>query len=202
MTTARKLLALAAALLALPAAAQERAATAASRGKVGIGVGLSTAGNLNTSQYVLVPINATPSLRVEPLAGWSRSDVDSEVRGFAPAAGKTSDFALGAGVFWVSAIAPQAQLYLGGRLLLQWQSFREAGPAPDRWERRNTILAPALGAEWAPHARVAFGAEAMLGLVRYGDTEFTNGANGVRTTADGGSGSFTQGTVFVRFYLL
>jgi hypothetical protein len=96
-------------------------------------------------------------------------------------------------------VAQQVQLYLGGRLSSQWQSVKDN--AGNKAERRNTILAAALGGEYLPVPRVAFGGELQLGYISYGDTDFT-AANGASVSGGGGSGSATQGTLFVRFYLL
>lgn len=208
MKTTLRTISLAAALaLAAPAVAQDRGGAAVPPGgRVGLGVGLSTAGSSSTSQLVAVPINVSPRLRLEPLLGWARYEIDVPPptfggSPFSPSSGEGSDFTFGFGVFYVAPVASQVQLYAGGRLLSQWESARTAAAAPDRWERRNTILAPTLGAEFLPHPRIALGAEAMLGLVSYGDTKYTDGPTGVTAKGEGGSGSFTQGTLFARFYL-
>jgi hypothetical protein len=197
MKIAPKLAALAALLAAFPAAAQQQAAP--QTGKFGVGIGISTPGSATTSQALFFPINAMPHLRIEPFLGWSTSDVDAAPAGsggaaFAPGPGKSSDFTLGVGGFYVAPVASQLQLYAGGRLASEWESFKDTGGA--KWSRRNTILAPTFGAEWVPHPRIALGADLVLGLVWFGDTEFPNGSSGA-----GGSGSFTQGTLFARFYL-
>jgi hypothetical protein len=200
MMTLVKSAALAAALAAAaPAAAQQQSQAAPQGGKLGIGLGLSTSGSANTAQLVFVPINALPNLRIEPFLGWARADVDAAPAGsggslFTPGSGKSSDFSLGVGGFWVAPVVAQVQLYAGGRLALQWESFKNTAGA--KWERTNFLLAPTFGTEWIPHPRVAIGAEFMLGLLWYGDTDFPNGTSGA-----GGTGSFTQGTLFARFYL-
>jgi hypothetical protein len=201
MKTTMKIAALAAALAALPALAQQptQAAQPNQGGKLGIGVGLTTAGT-NTGTLFFVPINVAPKLRIEPFLGWVRSDIDAAPPGsggafFAPTpSGKSSDFSLGVGGFGVLPIVPTVDLYVGGRLSSEWQYFRDSNG--NKWERRNTILAPVFGGEYLPHPRVALGAELMLGLVWFGDTDFPNGTSGA-----GGTGSFTQGTLFARFYL-
>ncbi len=187
--------------LAVPASAQQKT----ERGNmVGVGVGIGNQGVLDT--LLFVPLNLTPNLRVEPFVGWTRSDIDVAPPGtggafFPPPEGKSSDFTIGAGVFFVQPVATQLQMYGGGRLGLQWQSFKDAGAAPDKAERRNTLLAAVGGAEYLPIPRVALGAELMIGYVSFGDTKFTDGATGASIDGAGGSGSFTQGTIFARIYL-
>jgi hypothetical protein len=197
MKITMKIAALAAALASLPALAQERT-PATQGGKLGVGVGLTSSGSTSTGQALYLPINVGPKLRVEPFMGWDRSDIDAAPAGsggaFFSASGKSSDFTLGVGGFAVLPVAPAVDLYAGGRLASEWQYFRDTNG--NRWERRNTILAPALGGEYYPHPRIALGAELMIALVWFGDTDFPNGSNGA-----GGSGSFTQGTLFARVYL-
>jgi hypothetical protein len=183
-----RLAALAAALaFAAPAAAQQRDAS------VGIGIGL-TDGPFFTGTEIFVPINVSPNLRIEPVIGIDRIDLDA-------GGGEASEFLIGAGVFWVNPIATQANIYVGGRLALNFASFTDAGVNPDEEKRRDFFLGPALGGEWLPHPRIAIGAEAMLGLLNIGDTETTDGVTGVETETPGGSEIATQGTVFVRVYL-
>ena len=149
-----------------------------------------------------MPLNLAPNLRIEPFIGWARSDLDATPPGtlgeaFAPDSGKASDFTLGVGAFYVAPLATQVQVYAGGRLGSQWQSFKNTGGG--KAERRNTLLAVAAGGEYLPVPRVAFGAELQLGYVSYGDTTFSGGGGLVE--GGGGSGSATQATLFARFYL-
>jgi hypothetical protein len=188
-----------AAAIAFPAAAQDRAG----RGRFGVGAGISNGGLMDF--LLFVPINLGPNVRVEPFVGWQRSDVDAAPAGsggaaFAPPPGKSSDFLLGAGLFYVQPVASQVQLYAGGRLGLQWESFRQASPGTEKAERRNTVLAAVAGGEYLLHPRFALGAEAMIAYLGLGDTEFSGGGNPTVEGA-GGSASATQGTIFARVYL-
>jgi hypothetical protein len=171
--------------VAFPAVAQERARA----GRFGLGVGISDGDLFDT--LVFVPMNFN-NLRIEPFIGVDRADTDI--------GGETSDFTLGVGAFFVQPIATPVQMYVGGRLGLNWESSKEAGPTPDKTERRDTILAAVLGGEYLVSPRFAVGAEAMLAYVAVGDTEFTP-FGGPTVEADGGSAVRTQGTIFARVYL-
>jgi len=210
----RAAVALAALALTTPALAQQ---AAKQEPRFGVGVGLTGSavsgsaampgtGTPDFGTLFFVPLNLAPSFRLEPFLGWARADLDATPPGtggqaFAPGlnGAKSSDLTFGVGGFYVAPLAPQVQVYLGGRLASQWQSFHN--DAGFKAERRNTILAAALGGEYLPVPRVAFGGELQLGLIWYGDTDFTLPA-GTTPSGGGGSGSATQGTLFVRFYLL
>jgi hypothetical protein len=150
--------------------------------EVGIGAGITTANpgdGLSTGGVAFVPINLG-QFRIEPFAGWTRASVNHT---------RSSDFLVGVGGFLVKPVAPQVQLYAGGRLGMEWHSTRDAAGNSD--SRRDTLLAGALGGEYLPVQRVALGAELQLALVSIGD-----GNN-----SDGGWATATQATFFARFYL-
>jgi hypothetical protein len=186
--------------LATPAFAQQ---SAKSDARFGLGVGLtatSTSPDLGT--LLFIPLNVAPNIRIEPFIGWARSDMDPTPAGGGSfgsptPGGKSSDFTLGVGAFLVQPVATQVQLYAGGRLGSQWQSFKT--PA-GKIERRNTLLAIAAGGEYMPVPRVAFGAELQIAYLAIGDTKSTATAGG-SVEGGGGSANGTQGTVFARFYL-
>ena len=209
----RAAVALAAVALTTPALAQQ---AVKQEPRFGVGVGITGSavsgsaaqngtGSPDFGTLFFVPMNLAPSFRLEPFIGWARADLDTTPPGtggqqFSPfLQGKSSDITLGVGGFYVAPLAPQVQLYLGGRLASEWQSFHTNGGF--KAERRNTLLAATLGGEYLPVPRVAFGGELQLGLIWYGDTDFTLPA-GTTPSGGGGSGSATQGTLFVRFYLL
>jgi hypothetical protein len=209
----RAAVALAALALTAPALAQQ---AAKQEPRFGVGVGLTGSsvsgsaaqngtGSPDFGTLFFVPLNLAPHFRLEPFLGWARASLDNVPVGvggnqqFSPfLQGKSSDITFGVGGFYVAPVAPQVQVYLGGRLASQWQSIQDN--AGDKASRRNTILAAALGGEYLPVPRVAFGGELQLGLIWYGDTDYT--APGASISGGGGSGSATQGTLFVRFYLL
>lgn len=177
--------------VAAPALAQQNTTTG-DGAQIGIGAGISTASSgdgLSTGGIAFVPINIK-SFRIEPFTGWTRVSVDD---------GRSSDFLIGVGGFLVKPVATQVQLYAGGRLGLEWHSTKDG--AGNKTERRDLILAGALGGEYMPVPRVALGAELQLALASIGDTDRTDGPTGRTTTADGGWGTATQATFFARFYL-
>jgi hypothetical protein len=196
-----------------PALAQQ---AARQEPRFGVGVGLTGSavsgsaaqngtGSPDFGTLFFVPMNLTQSFRLEPFVGWARAKLDNVPAGvggnqqFSPfLQGKSSDFTLGVGGFFVAPLAPQVQVYVGGRLASEWQSVESNASA--KASRRNTVLAAALGGEYLPVPRVAFGGELQLGLIWYGDTDYT--APGFSVSGGGGWGTATQGTLFVRFYLL
>jgi hypothetical protein len=176
---------------ATPAFAQDKAPF------LGLGVGFST-GNLTPGTIVFVPLNIAPTLRIEPFLSIDRADIDANTIGIP--SGKESDIAIGAGAFYLAKVVPQVQMYVGGRLGFNFHSFEQNDATPDEETRRDFILAAALGGEYLPHPRIAVGAEAMLGYVAIGDTEFT--PFGQPTVKGGGGSSLsTQGTIFVRAFI-
>jgi opacity protein-like surface antigen len=202
-----------AAALAAPAMAQSRTQQpqGGQQPQIGVGAGItstSVTGGPDTGMLIFVPIQLAAgqfTLRIEPYLGWARYDTDADRSTnatFPPtAAGKGSDFVLGIGGFLVHPVVQQLQIYGGGRLASEWQSYK----APNfKAERRNTILALAGGAEYLPIPRVAFGAEFQIGYVSFGDTKYTVTQAGQTTTTDthGGSGTATQATLFARFFFL
>ncbi|HEX9308906.1 MAG TPA: hypothetical protein VF894_15540 [Anaeromyxobacter sp.] len=197
--------ALAAVALSTPAFAQQQQVSAGSR--FGIGVGLPTEQGLLINAFdnigfgpaaapaLYFPINVTPSFRLEPQIG--RVSVSRDAGG-----GKGAVTDLGVGAFFVKALGPQVQVYVGPRLILSWFSRTDPGPTPDKFKARDTFFVAALGGEYLPHPRFAVGAEGQLGLVSIGDTEITDGVTGFKTEAAGGSATVLQGVLFVRVYLL
>lgn len=207
---------------AAPATAQQTSASAgtARTTMVGVGVGVTAAqptGAPDFGTWLYVPIQLQQNLRIEPFVGWARSRIDDPPRrvnqptlpdftpdiAFEPGenqgfGGKSSDFTLGVGGFFVQPVAPQLQLYVGARLGSQWQSVKD-NAGTFKATRRNNLLGASLGGEYLPVPRVALGAEVALVYVGYGDTKFTVG--GQSGEGAGGSGDATIATVFARFFL-
>lgn len=199
-TLLRTAAALAVLALATPTLAQQAARADA---RFGLGVGLTaTSTSPDIGTLLFVPLNLAPNIRIEPFIGWARSDMDNTPPGGGSfgspqPGGKASDFTLGVGAFLVQPVASQVQLYAGGRLGSQWQSFKtDAG----KIERRNTLLAVAAGGEYLPVPRVAFGAELQIAYLSIGDTKSTAAAGG-SVEGGGGSANGTQATIFTRIYL-
>jgi hypothetical protein len=204
MKTVLRIGALVAALtFAAPAAAQQQQQQQ-QQGRVGIGLGMpvNQLGQLigifggpsaSVEPQIFVPINISPNLRIEPQFGYFKlSDDDDQT--------DTSSFTLGAGVFFVKPVAQQTQLYLGGRLALNW--FRdEDQTSPAKFEQTNVTIAGVFGGEYLPSPWFSVGAEAQLAYTSLGDPDVTDTV-GVTTTGQGGSIFSTAGLLFLRVYFL
>jgi hypothetical protein len=173
----KKMLRLAAALAVLVAASS---AAAQERPKLGVGISivpLEGAGAVPTVE-VYVPLMIAPNFRLEPSLGIFTND---------PSGGgtETSDITLGVGAFFVNQIAPQADMYVGGRLKLNFASF-DNGVVDD--SDTDVLLAGALGGEYYLVPKFSLGLEAQLGLYSQGDV------------SGDASGFFTTGLAFLRLY--
>lgn len=174
-------LTLAAALLAVSfsAAAQERP-------KVGIGVGIapfavpSTATVVSRTVEIYVPIALAPTFRLEPSIGLF---TDDEPAG--PNEQDTRDLTLGIGGFFVSRLAPTADMYVGGRLKLNFAKVSVPGASDDG---TDFSLAGALGGEYFLVPRFSLGLEGELGLYQNSSVSGDD------------DGWFTTGIAFLRVY--
>ncbi|HEY6002830.1 MAG TPA: outer membrane beta-barrel protein [Anaeromyxobacter sp.] len=170
----------AAALLAVAfsAAAQERP-------KVGLGIGIapfavpgSGAATVSRTVELYVPIAIAPQFRLEPSLGISTDDE--------PGNGTdTRDFTLGIGAFLVSRLAPTADMYVGGRLRL---NFAKVSNPVASDTGTDLQIAAAIGGEVYLVPRFSLGLEGELGL-------FQNS----RVSGDN-DGVFTTGIAFLRVY--
>jgi outer membrane protein with beta-barrel domain len=170
----------AAALLAaaFPAAAQERP-------QLGFGIGIapfavpgSGAATVSRTVELYVPIAPTPQLRLEPSFGISTDDQ--------PGGGTdTRDFTLGFGAFVVNRVAPAVDMYMGGRLRL---NFAKVSTPAASDTGTDLQIAAALGGEYYLVPRFSLGLEGELGL-------FQNS----RVSGDN-DGVFTTGIAFLRVY--
>jgi hypothetical protein len=131
--------------------------------------------------YVLVPIQVMPALRIEPMFGintWNGAGTAS-----------ASDITLGSGVFYTLHSAQSANVYVGGRLALDFVSTETAGGLSDSGV--DIRLAAALGGEYYFSPHFSLGAEADMG---YYSTD----------AADPGlpdsTGFYTAGYLIGRFY--
>lgn len=176
-----KLLA-AAALLAvnLHAAAQERPT-------IGLGIGIApfavpAAGAATVSRTVelYVPIAVAPQLRIEPSLGIATDDQPA-----GPNEVDTRDFTLGLGVFLVNRMAPAADMYVGGRLRL---NFAKISTPVGSDTGTDLQIAAALGGEYYFVPRFSLGLEGELGL--YQNSRVSGDNDGV----------FTTGIAFLRVY--
>jgi hypothetical protein len=174
-------LAVAAATIAQAQQAQE------ARRQVGVGVSINPfeAGGLTSGAAaiptveVYVPINVAPKLRVEPSLGIFTNDEPSPRT-------STRDVTIGVGVFYVQRLAAPFDLYMGGRLKLNFAHHENATSNSGT----DVLLAGAFGGEhyFSPH--FSLGAEAQLGF------RSNSSASGDNTTV------FTTGLGFLRFYFL
>ncbi len=172
------------AVLALALAAASAQAQEARR-PVGIGISivpLESAGATPTVQ-VYVPVNLAPTLRIEPSVGIRTHDE--------PTPGTdTRDVTVGVGVFYVQRVAAPFDVYMGGRLGLNFARVERtnAQGATTSDSGTDVVIAAALGGEQFLSPHFSLGAEAQLG---YRSNSSASGDD---------SSVFTTGLAFVRFY--
>ncbi len=172
----RLALALCALALAVPAAAQQQ-----QRPMLGFGVSFvpfaSPSAILPTAELYL-PINVAPVLRIEPSLGIFSRDVSGGT--------KTRDVTLGVGVFYVKSIAAPVDMYVGGRLKLNFAHVETAAGATE--SDTDVFVAAALGGEYYVVPKFSVGFEGNLGLYQQG------------TVNGDASGWYTTGLGFMRLY--
>jgi hypothetical protein len=167
------LFALAALALSATANAQE------ARRPFGLGISIVPLEGVSPATIeIYAPIAIAPNLRVEPSLGIltqdrSAGDVDSR------------DVTIGVGLFYVQRVAAPVDLYMGGRLKLNFAKV-DNGAADD--SGTDVILAAAVGAEHYLATHFSLGAEAQLGFRADSDVSGDD------------SGLFTTGLAFLRFY--
>lgn len=165
--------ALAALALAAPAAAQERP-------KLGLGVSIFplTPGYGGTFE-VYAPFQVAPDFRVEPSLGIYTDNGPTGTL-------DTRDVTLGVGAFLQRRVAPQVDMYVGGRLKLNFAKISAPGASESG---TDILLAGAVGGEYFLVPKFSLGLEAELGLYKNSDISGDN------------SGFFTTGLAFLRVYL-
>ena len=164
-------------LLAVTAiAAVSFASTASAATKLGVGVLTNFQGSAG---YVLIPMQVAPQLKVEPMVGINTNDQ--------PTGGvDSSTISIGTGVFFTQKAVQQADVYFGGRLMLD---FVSADDGVNDESGTNFQLAAAIGGEYYLVPKFSVGIEANLGF--YSNADFVGDD----------SGFFTQGLAIIRFYL-
>jgi hypothetical protein len=173
--TFRLALALCALGVAAPAAAQQRHT---------LGLGISfTPVDIDDPAVVptveiYVPILIAPQFRLEPSLGIFTNDQDG-------GGVDRSNVTVGIGAFYVSSIAPAADMYVGGRLKLNFAG-RDDGVNDD--SDTDFLVAAALGGEYYLAPQLSLGLEAQLGMYQRGDISGDD------------SGFFTNGLAFLRLY--
>lgn len=171
---ARIALALCALALAVPASAQQQA-----RPQLGVGVAVTGGGFV---PEIYVPIRIAPELKVEPSLGVLTSNASGGV--------SDRDFVLGVGVFWVKPLTAAADMYIGGRLKLDFTKS-DNGVTSD--SNTDVQIAAALGGEYYLVPHFSLGVEGQLGHYDVGTTG--NFAPGRDT-----NGWFTDALLFGRIY--
>jgi len=171
--------ALAALALAATAGAQEATAGAQeARRPFGLGVSIQPEADLSPTIEVYAPIAIAPQLRVEPSLGIVTQDRSG-------AGTDTRDVTIGVGLFYVQPVAAPFDLYMGGRLKL---NFASEDNGVDDDSGTDVILAAAIGGEHYLTTHFSLGAEAQLGFYSASDVSGDD------------SGLFTTGLAFLRFY--
>ncbi len=167
--------------LAVPAAAQQT-----QRPTLGFGISFvpfaQPSADLPTVELYL-PIRVAPAFRLEPSLGiYSRNE---------PSPGTDRrDITVGVGAFWVKQLAAPADMYVGGRLRLNFAdaktTFANGTTASD--SDTDIFIAAALGGEYYLVPQFSLGLEGELGYYDHGDVNL------------GTSGVFTTGLAFLRLY--
>jgi hypothetical protein len=175
----------AAAILALaaPAAAQQqKAAGAPDPVRFGFGISivpLQAGAGVVPPVEIYAPIAIAPQFRLEPSLGIFTAN-EGGTGGV-----DTTDVLLGIGAFFVNKLAPQVDMYMGGRLKLNFASA-DNGVTDD--SDTDLILAAAAGGEYYFVPKFSLGLEAQLGIYDLGDV------------SGDVSGFFTSGLAFLRMY--
>lgn len=165
----------------VPALAQE------ARPAAGVGVAINALGapDLAPTVEVYVPLRVAPNIRVEPSLGLRTVDRPS-----APGNVDERDLTLGVGVFLMSRVAGPVDLYMGGRLKLNFAKKTFFGGTSD--SGTDVLLAAAIGGEEYLAPKFSIGLEGELGYYSNSSAHFTGEE----------SGFFTTGLVFLRVYFL
>jgi hypothetical protein len=178
---ARLALALSALALASPAAAQQQ-----TRPMLGFGISvapIAEAAFTSPTVELVLPIRVAPAFKLEPSLGIFSRD--------RPSPGTdTRDITLGVGAFWVKPIAAPMDMYVGGRLKLNFAHESTTTGAGTTVSDSGTdmSIAAALGGEYYVVPQFSVGLEGQLGLYNH---SLINGDD---------SGFFTNGLAFLRLY--
>ena len=192
------------ALLALPAIATAQPALRS----FGFGAAVGSIGDMS-STVIAVPVNATPTIRVEPLIGLSNtsstsenSDADSKEES------SRSNITVGAGVFYMLRTQDAFLMYVGPRFgvnLASSENISEQGDQKSEttMSRTDIFLGLGFGGEFFFNPRFSLGAEVGLSVVMTGDPTTETKAGG-QTSEDkdeeSGLAMNTNGFLWGRFY--
>ncbi|MGB8930538.1 MAG: outer membrane beta-barrel protein [Anaeromyxobacteraceae bacterium] len=173
------LLAIAALVFATTVSAQEAAPAApSSGGKPMIGVGVALGGSTflpgvtvlpGGSNKILIPINVSPSLRVEPFLGYTQVRTKDSSSPLGDDVDWASTLTVGAGIYLLGDLGNNAEVYGGGRLAInrvaagfEYKSSGTTVSGDDSFIGFG--LAAVGGAEYYLSPRFALGVEAELGF--------------------------------------
>jgi Outer membrane protein beta-barrel domain len=173
--------ALAALALAAPAFAQQQPPQASEhRSVLGVGVSITelSAAIVSPTIEVYLPIQVGPNLRIEPSLGIFTNDRPTGQT-------DTSNITLGVGVFVQQKVAQPVDLYVGGRLKLNFASTDDGTTSNSG---TDFTIAAAIGGEYYFVPKFSIGLEGQLGF--YSNSE-VSGDN---------SGFYTTGLGFLRVY--
>ncbi|BDG04506.1 outer membrane beta-barrel protein [Anaeromyxobacter oryzae] len=175
--------ALAALAFAAPVFAQQQQQPTDHRAQFGLGVSIipllptTQSVALSPTIEVYVPIQAGPNLRIEPSLGIHTNDQPT-----ASGQPDRSNITLGVGVFVQQKVAVPVDLYVGGRLKLNFASTNPGDSGTD------FIIAAAAGGEYYLVPKFSVGLEGQLGF-------YSNSS-----VSGDDSGFFTNGLGFLRVY--
>jgi hypothetical protein len=166
------------AALALSATAAQAQETQQAQARRPFGVGIAIVPLEPWTVEVYAPIALAPTVRVEPSLGISTRD---------ESAGGVDerDVTIGVGLFYVAPVATSFDLYMGGRLKL---NFAKVDDGANDESGTDVSLAGAIGGEHYLATHFSLGAEAQLGF--YSESDVSGDASGLYTT----------GLAFLRFY--
>ncbi|ABS26271.1 outer membrane beta-barrel protein [Anaeromyxobacter sp. Fw109-5] len=172
----KKLMFALAALALSATAVQAQEAQAQARRPFGLGIAIVPLEPWNVEIYA--PLAVAPNIRVEPSLGVSTRDESAGGQ-------DTRDVTIGVGLFYVAPVATAFDLYMGGRLKL---NFAKVDNGVNDESGTDVSLAAAIGGEHYLATHFSLGAEAQLGF--YSESDVSGDASGLYTT----------GLAFLRFY--
>jgi hypothetical protein len=167
----KKLVVALAALLASSAVHAQEA-----RRPVGVGIAINPLEAASPTIEVYLPVALGPTLRVEPSIGIAAVDRPAGQR-------DRRDFTIGAGLFYVQRLAAPFDMYMGGRLKLNFAHVSDPSDSGT-----DVLIAGAVGGEDFLTPHFSIGAEAQVGFR-------------VNSDVSGDDNTFfTTGLAFLRFY--
>ena len=144
---------------------------------------------------VLVPINLSAHLRIEPYMNFLSARADYPLTSDTLWVSRTQ---IGVGLFSVAQPEEKLAIYFGPRLGLLWGSSNANGSSGSGSTTNNGwFLAAAVGGEYSPAPRFSVGAEAKLEFDH--TTSAAGGASGLPPSLDARAW-YSSGALVMRFY--